>query len=136
MVLSSPFPFAGGCTIAVFASSTADSPEPPVSDSIAPALLGALSRSFADLSAALFERTEADWAQYDKYISPFWDRRGPYLVPKMRRSRYAEFFEKCLDNGILISPDYATPSIVPFAADAGEFKSLTAGSSASSGLKK
>jgi len=128
MVLSSPFPFAGGCTLAVFASSSPDSPEPPPSDSIAPALLGALARSWADLAAALFERTEADWARYDKYTVSFWDRRGPYLIPQMRASRYPEFFEKCLDKGILISPDYGTPSIVPFIADAGEFKRLLAGS--------
>ncbi len=127
MVLASPLPFAGGCTLAVFACTSPDSPEPPPSDSIAPALLGALARAYADLASALFERTEADWARYDKYTSPFWDRRGPYLVPKMRKSRYNDFFGKCLDKGILISPDYAVPSIVPFIADAGEFKALAAG---------
>lgn len=127
MVLASPLPFAGGCTLAVFASSGSDTPTPPPSDSIAPALLGALSRAFADLSAALFKRTEADWARYDAYTSAFWDRRGPYLVPKMRKSRYHDFFMKCLDKGILISPEYDTPSIIPYIADAGEFKGLSSG---------
>jgi hypothetical protein len=126
MVLSSPLPFAGGCTLAVFDTSTPGATVPP-SDSIAPALLGAIARSYADLGSALFERTEADWARHDKFTSAFWDRRGPYLIPKMRASRYPEFFEKCLDGGLLISPDYDTPSIVPFIADSGEFKSLVSG---------
>jgi hypothetical protein len=154
MVLASPLPFAGGCTLAVFAdraslpvdgasgadrtastdfsansgeAGSASSSLPPPSDSIAPPLLGALARAWCDLSAALFERTEADWSRFDRFIEPFWDRRGPYLVPKMRPSRYAEFFESCLDKGILISPDYRTPSIIPFVADSGEFKALSTG---------
>jgi hypothetical protein len=126
MILSAPLPFAGGCTIAVFADpEKASASGVPQSDSVAPALLGAYARAFADLSAALFERTESDWARFDEYVTPFWDRRGPYLIPKMRASRYREFFLSSLDKGILISPDYGTPSIVPFVADAGEFKALT-----------
>ena len=58
-----------------------------------------------------------------------WDRRGPYLVPKIRKSKYPEFFRTCLDRGLLISPEYETPSIVPIVADAGEFKSLAKGPS-------
>lgn len=142
MVLASPLPFAGGCTIAVFSGTDTAShsasagngsadiggkPLPPPSDSIAPPLLGALARAWCDLATALFERTEADWSRFDKFIEPFWDRRGPYLVPKMRPSRYAEFFNSCLDRGILISPDYHTPSIIPFTADTGEFKVLASG---------
>jgi hypothetical protein len=126
MVLSAPFPFAGGSTFAVFTSEENAAKAPP-SDSIAPALLAAFARSFCDLAAALFERNEADWSKFDKYLEPFWDRRGPYLVPKMRKSRYPEFFASCLDKGILVSPDYAVPSIVPFVADPGEFKALAAG---------
>lgn len=139
MVLVSPLPFAGGCAIAVFAD------DPPVpgtsgaqgsgkgsimpSDSIAPALLGALARGFYDLAAALAERTESDWSRFDSYTAPYWDRRGPYLVPKIRKSKYPEFFRTCLDKGLLISPEYETPSIVPIVADAGEFKSLAKGPS-------
>lgn len=122
MVLVSPLPFAGGCTVAVFAEER-DSILP--SDSIAPALLGATARAFADLAQALSERTESDWARFDSYTQPFWDRRGPYLVPKIRKSKYREFFESCLDKGILVSPDYETPSIVPVIADPGEFKRLS-----------
>lgn len=123
MVLASPLPFAGGCTIAVFSGSGPIRP----SDSIAPALLAAYARAWADLASALYERTESDWAKFDAYIDRWWDRRGPYLVPKIRRSRYPEFFSSCLDKGILVSPDYDVPSIVPFVADPGEFKPLGSG---------
>lgn len=121
MVLVSPYPFAGGCTLAVF-SGACESILP--SDPVAPPLLAALSRSWIDLSSALFERTEAEWSRFDKFVLQHWDRRGPYLVPKMRKSRYPDFFRACLDKGILISPDYDTPSIIPFSADNGEFKGL------------
>lgn len=126
MVLSSPLPFAGGVTVAVFAprSDEAASRILP-SDPVSPALLGALARSFCDLSAELFAHTEQDWMVFDRYVTPWWDRRGPYLVPKMRPSRYADFFSFCLDNGILISPDYRVPSIIPFTADPGELKALS-----------
>jgi len=128
MVLASPLPFAGGVTVAVFAPRSDEaaariSPSDPVS----PALLGALARSFHDLSSEIFARTEQDWMVFDRYVNPWWDRRGPYLIPKMRPSRYEEFFNFCLENGILISPDYHVPSIVPFVADPGEFKALAKG---------
>jgi hypothetical protein len=42
----------------------------------------------------------------------------------MRKARYPEFFVSCLDKGILVSPDYNVPSIIPFLADEGEFKVL------------
>jgi len=134
MVLSSPLPFAGGCTLAVFSGGVdeTDATRPDAgkilpSDSVAPALLAALARAWVDLGSALYERTEADWARYDSYFERFWDRRGPYLVPKIRRSRYPEFFGACLDKGILVSPDYGTPSIIPFGADPGELKPLLSG---------
>lgn len=129
MVLSSPYPFAGGCSVVVFSSPEKDGRAPWPSDSIAPALLAAYARAWADLASALFERTEADWAKFDRYAEPYWDRRGPYLVPKMRPSRYADFFRSCLDKGILISPDYNTPSIIPWSADPSELKVLSASGS-------
>lgn len=132
MVLASPLPFAGGVTVAVFAPDSEESTKRmqesvPASDPVSPALLGALARSFHDLSAEIFVRTEQDWMIFDRYVSPWWDRRGPYLVPTMRPSRYAEFFNFCLDNGILISPDYHVPSIIPFSAEPGELKAFAKG---------
>ncbi len=125
MVLASPLPWAGGCTLAVFARD--DATLIPPSDPVSPVLLGALARAWVDLAGALFERTERDWARFDRYLAPFWERRGPYLVPKIRRAKYPDFFGRCLDVGLLVSPDYQVPSIVPVSADPGEFKRLTPG---------
>ncbi|HHU36615.1 MAG TPA: hypothetical protein GXZ47_05215 [Treponema sp.] len=125
MVLSSPLPFASGVTLAVFAPRSKEAlARIPPSDSVAPALLSALARAFHDLSAAIFARTESDWIVYDEFVGQWWDRRGPYLVPKMRPSRYTQFFYSCLDQGLLISPNYHVPSIIPFTADLGEFKAF------------
>ncbi len=130
MVLVSPYPFAGGCTLAVFADNQDDEESARdrgailPSDPVAPPLLAALSRALFDLSAALCERTESDWSRFDSVLLKHWDRRGPYLVPKIRKSKYPDFFRSCLDKGIVISPDYDTPSIVPATADSGEFKAL------------
>jgi hypothetical protein len=124
MILRSPFPFASGCTLAVFTGEGTEGREPQESDPVSPALLGALARAWSDLASALFERTESEWSRFDRYIDPWWDRRGPYLIPKMRKARYPEFFVSCLDKGILVSPDYNVPSIIPFLADEGEFKVL------------
>ncbi len=121
-VVCSPFPWAGAPVIAVFSTDPQERVAP--SDPISPALLAAMARSFADLSAAQYQRSEADWARFDKQVEPWWERRGPYLVPKMRKSRYNEFFGRALDAGILISPVYESPSIVPYKADSGEFKGL------------
>ncbi len=48
-----------------------------------------------------------------KRIEPFWDLQGIYLYPKMQEAEYETFFKKALDNRILISPNFATPSILP-----------------------
>ncbi len=133
-VLVSPFPFAGSFTVAVFSGVRAEI-EPAVtnesailpSDPVAPALLSAAARAWTDLSSALSERTEADWSRFDRFFERYWDRRGPYLVPKMRKARYGEFFRACLDRGLYVSPNYDIPSIVPYEADAGELKPLLSG---------
>lgn len=122
MVLCTPFPWAAGCHLAVF--SEKPSPSVPPSDPIPPVLLAGCARAFDDLGKALAARGESDWAVHDAAYQTWWERRGPYLVPKMRRSKYPDFFRRCLDGGILISPDYDIPSIVPWRADAGELKAL------------
>ena len=42
----------------------------------------------------------------------------------MEEQEYGEFMLHCLDCGIVISPDYNVPSIVPFGADKGVFTAL------------
>ncbi len=92
--------------------------------SIPAALHAGITRSIYDLVAALKEREEKDWFCYDKIICKYWERKGPYLFPKIKKEFYSDFLLHCLDCNLLISPFYNKPSIVPFGADLGVFTKL------------
>lgn len=98
--------------------------ELPSSAALPPPLSAAISRSIYNMIAELPKRSEKDWFIYDKIISKYWTRKGPYLFPKINPSKYGEFICHCLDCGIVISPDYNVPSVVPFAANIGVFSKL------------
>ncbi len=87
-------------------------------------ICAAVTRSVYDLIKALQEREEKQWFIYDQIISKYWERRGPYLFPKVPESKYADFVLHCLDCKLVISPEYNQPSIVPFGADKGNFTLL------------
>ena len=84
----------------------------------------AITRSIYNLIKAMQERTEKDWFIYDPVLTKYWERKGPYLFPKMPEENYKAFILHCLNCGIIISPDYNTPSIVPYGADRGVFTKL------------
>ena len=88
------------------------------------ALETAYTRSIYNLIKALQEREEKDWFIYDTVLTKYWDRQGPYLFPKIPQDKYKDFALHCLECGIVISPEYNTPSIVPFGADRGVFTKL------------
>lgn len=94
------------------------------SDFIPAPLNAAISRSFYDLINELPNRTEKDWFIYDKILTKYWDRKGPYLFPKIPQEKYKEFILHCLNQNLVISPDFYTPSIIPFGADFGNFTKL------------
>lgn len=87
-------------------------------------LSAAISRAIYNMIAELPKRSEKDWFIYDKIICKYWTRKGPYLFPKIDAAKYGEFICHCLDCGIVISPEYNVPSIVPFGADIGVFSKL------------
>ena len=87
-------------------------------------LQAAISRSTYNLIAALQERQEKNWFLYDKVLCKYWERKGPYLIPKVKEEKYQDFVKHCLDCGLVISPDYGTPSIIPYGADPGVFTKL------------
>lgn len=91
---------------------------------VASPLCAAVTRSVYELRKALQEREEKHWFIYDQIITKYWERRGPYLFPKVPESKYSEFVLHCLDCGLVISPEYNQPSIVPFGADKGNFTKL------------
>ena len=84
----------------------------------------ALTRAIYNLIAALPLRTEKDWFIYDTILTKYWERKGPYLYPKISENKYDEFVKHCLDCNIVINPSYNEPSIVPFGADKGVFTKL------------
>jgi hypothetical protein len=92
-----------------------------------PCTLAGITRSIYDLIAELPKRGEAGWARYDKYLSPYFERRGPYLYPKMSEADYPAFVARCLDARLVISPHYGVPSIIPWGANPGDFIPLYRG---------
>ncbi len=96
----------------------------PPSVRIPAPLNAAVARALFDLAAELPRRSEKDWFLYDNLISAYWERKGPYLFPKVQEEQYKLFVLHCLDCALVISPDYNTPSIVPFGADRGVFSKL------------
>ena len=96
----------------------------PASVPVAAPLLVAAARAIDDMRAALNARCEHDWFLYDRVLSAYWKRGGPYLHPSVEAGHYRSFFCHCLDCGVLISPVYEQPSIVPFGANCGVFSAL------------
>lgn len=88
------------------------------------ALEAAVTRSFYDLIKALQVREEKDWFKYDKVLTKYWTRHGPWLFPKIPQEKYENFVQHCLDCELVVSPFFSVPSIVPFGADSGVFKKL------------
>ena len=84
----------------------------------------AVTRSIYNLISALQTRQEKDWFIYDLALTKYWQRKGPYLFPKISKELYGKFILHCLDLGIVVSPVYEQPSIVPFGADRGVFEIL------------
>ena len=87
-------------------------------------LAAAAVRSIYDCIAAANRFGEKDWFVYDTVLTKYWTREWPYLYPKVAEARYTDFLLHCLDCAIVVSCDYAVPSIVPFGADRGVFTKL------------
>lgn len=131
-ILCAPYPFTPAPIIVAFMQSApqptalpaTDQPaaQPAPSSPIAPPLLAAITRAIYDLIKEIPLRTEADFALFDPYLSPYFMRIGAYLYPKCSETDYPTFFTQCLTSSVLISPDYATPSIIPFTADLGTLR--------------
>lgn len=91
---------------------------------LVPAVRAALNRSLFDLIKALQVRQEKDWFIFDTVLNRYFERRGPYLIPKVPSEKHEQFVLHCLDCGIIINPDCTGKSIVPFGADRGVFAEL------------
>lgn len=129
VIVAPPLPWAQSLYLVAVRPETAETARlkgiaAAVSERIPAALHAAVARSVYDLIAAVQERKEKDWFIYDTVLTRYWNRKGPYLFPRMDESVYGDFLLHCLDCALVISPDFNTPSIVPFGADRGVFSRL------------
>lgn len=69
--------------------------------------------------------TEGAWKRADRRLSPFFERRGPYLYARCTDSEWPEFRARALEGGCVLTPEWELPSIVPGEFDDGELKKLT-----------
>ncbi len=89
-------------------------------------LAEAYTRAFFDMKTALGEYGEAQFKQFTKQLSPFFERKACYLFPKADIKDYESFVLKALDAGVVISPVKEIPSVVPWKANPGDLKKLAA----------
>lgn len=95
----------------------------PPSDLCSGALLNALTRSIYDLQREIPKRGEKEWSRFDAVLSPYFEREGAYLIPKIGGAQYEDFVNHCLDCRLLIPP-YPAPALVPVGVNEGDFSRL------------
>ncbi len=129
LIFFPPFPFARDCVI--FAAKTEDTAAEYAqnfagtpSSLLPPCTLSGITRGIYDLIRELPARSESGWSRYDAVLNKYWERRGPYLFPRVPKESYARFAEHCLECGLVVSPQYDIPSIVPWGANEGDFTAL------------
>ncbi len=94
------------------------------SDTIADCIFAGLARSFYDYQKEIPNRTEEKLAIYDTILAPYFERKAHYLFPKMPKDEYKNFVLQCIEIGLLFSPYYDIPSVVPYEVNLGDFKNL------------
>ena len=119
-----PFAWATSLTIYAFRANVPQNAAIPASDVVPAPLLAAYARAFCDLKTALGTYGENDFKQFSAQLSPLFDRRACWLFPKIPRDRYDDFVLRCLDEKIVVSPDYDTPSVMPWHANKGDIKRI------------
>lgn len=96
----------------------------PLQKPVAAFKLGAAVKSLQSLISFQEKYQQALWAQIDPFIKNLFSRRGPWLFPLYPAPEHKGVFHDCLANGILISPSYDFPSLIPGEFDLGEIKVL------------
>ncbi len=119
-VLPCPAPFAPG--VLLFADPNEALRVP--GELVPPVQLSGLITALREFDAFAESYSEQLWRRFDRFIAGIFERRGPYLVPLYARERHPEYFLECLEAGLLLSPDYESPSIIPGDFDDGELAKL------------
>ena len=112
-----PMPGTGWITILAFREEM--DPSIPPSDAIPPFILAAIKRMVFDLIKLRETIHPSHWNEFD---SSLFRRRGPYLQPIVSPAGYTDLYRDAFDHGIMFSPDYDSPSIIPGTCDPGEIR--------------
>lgn len=121
-----PFPLGPSPQAVLFRTAEAAASVAP-SDVVAPFWLSGLTRTLALLAAAPAGYGEPLWSRFDRLAAGVWARRGPYLYPRCSPGEYPAFFTAALGAGVLVSPDWRMPSVVPGRFSAGDLRRLSPG---------
>jgi hypothetical protein len=94
------------------------------SDLVPPLGLACAHGSLFELDRFALTYDESLWKKVDRRLGAFFERRGPYLYPRIGNDGYEVFFRAALAAGALISPDPERPSLIPGDFDDGELAAL------------
>jgi len=93
----------------------------PVPSPLSPLILAGALRALHDLE----RYAPAPWFRPDLFDSaPGWTQQGIYLLSTSPRAEYETIFLRFLEAGLLLSPRWPGPSILPAEASPGEVKRL------------
>ena len=101
-------------------------------DIVPPFALACAHRALAEFDRFMADYSEALWKKVDRRLGPYFERRGPYLFPRVGEPErpgslpadYDRLFDAALGAGVLLSPDPERPSIIPGDFDDGELARL------------
>ena len=84
----------------------------------------AVTRAIYDYIEEEKVRVEKEWFIYDTYLHNYFERNGCQLTPKVPEEKYDDFVLYCLDNHIVINPNFDGTSYVPYMVDKGNFTKI------------
>jgi hypothetical protein len=93
----------------------------PASDPVPPFQIAGTLKALADL--AVFTRADLDLIR-SLGNARGWRLKGPYVTPLFEEAAYPAVFRSFLDKGVLLSPEYPGPSILPADTSPGEAQLL------------
>ncbi|MBI9107992.1 MAG: hypothetical protein JEZ04_14690 [Spirochaetales bacterium] len=110
-------PMAGSTCLRLVCADAASIDLLPAPDAVPVFLLSGMCRAASEL--AVFDETEGEkaWQAFD---SPLWRRDGPWLYPEVAEDTYPALFKALLGRGVVLSPDFKTPSCAPYIFTEGE----------------
>ena len=115
-----PLPIPPAPAVVVFMERPSKTVQP--SDICSPMSLIAIKRGIFDLIRFMRETDRHLWTEFDDFT--IWHRYGPYLRLNIDRKDFSPLFHDLLEDGIVISPFFTKPSIVPAIFTPGELKHL------------